>query len=149
MLYALLLAQAAAAQPQPACPATPAPLPADLAGWRESGADLSSGKAVTLATVDPRVALVRDVPPPGRPGNMVVASFRVATAGSYGIALDQRGWIDLYAAGSTTSLKSVKHGHGPACSGIRKIVRFDLTPGDYRVVIGELEGANAKLMLVR
>ncbi|WP_326525852.1 hypothetical protein [Sphingomonas sp.] len=147
IVYALLLAQAAAAQP--ACPATPAPLPADLAGWRESGADLSSGKAVTLATVDPKVALLKDVPPPARPGNMVVASFRVTAAGSYGVALDQRGWIDLYAAGGSTPLKSAKHGHGPVCSGIRKIVRFDLVPGEYRVVIGELEGASAKLMLVR
>ena len=145
ILAALLLAQAAPV----ACPATPAPLPTELAGWRRSGTSLDSGDAVTRATVDPKLALVRDVPPPSRPGRMVVETFRIVRAGTYGIALDQKGWIDLYRAGSRAALSSTKHGHGPDCSGIRKIVRFDLTPGSYTLVVGELQGANAKMMLVR
>ena len=69
--------------------------------------------------------------------------------GTYGIALGSPGWIDVYRIGDRTPLTSVKHGHGPDCSGIRKIVRFALTKGEYRVVLHGLEGASAKLMLVR
>ena len=70
-------------------------------------------------------------------------------AGTYGVALGAKGWIDLYRVGDRTPLASTAHGHGPDCSGIRKIVRFALTPGEYRVVVGGLEGASARLMLVR
>lgn len=146
ILAALLLAQAAAA---PACPATPVPLPPALAGWRQGATELAAMKAVTLDTVDPAMVRLADAPPPEHPGQMAMASFRVSAAGTYGIALDQKGWIDIYTAGSHIPLVSTQHGHGPTCSGIRKIVRFALTPGEYRVVVGGLEGARAKLMLVK
>ena len=147
MIYAaLLLAQATAA---PSCPAKPAPLPADLAGWRATGAELASGKAVDVATMDPATVRLAGVPLPKQPGRMALQTVRIASAGTYGIALDQKGWIDLYRAGSMAALPSAKHGHGPDCSGIRKIVRFTLTPGEYRVVVGGLAGQRAKLLLVK
>lgn len=144
ILAALLLAQAA-----PACPTNPAPLPAELAGWRASGGDLASGRAVTVETWDPRTVRMFDLPLPKQSGRAATRTFRIATAGTYGIALGEKGWIDLYRVRDTTPLTSTAHKHGPACSGIRKIVRFDLTPGDYQVVIGGLAGANARLMLVK
>ncbi|WP_294297953.1 hypothetical protein [uncultured Sphingomonas sp.] len=144
ILAALLLAQAAA----PACPTTPAALPAQLAGWRTSGDDLASGKAVTLDTWDPRTVRMLDVPLPQRPGRAANRAFRIKTSGTYGIALDQKGWIDLYRLRETTPIASTAHGHGPACSGIRKIVRFALTPGEYQVVVGGLDSPRAKLLLV-
>ena len=45
-------------------------------------------------------------------------------------------------------LKSVAHGHGPACSTIRKIVRFDLKPGAYRLYLTGLDKPDATVMLV-
>lgn len=133
----------------PACPVTPVALPAELAGWRSSGADLASGKAVAIATIDPATVRLADVPPPTRPGRMVLQTVRIAKAGSYGIALDQKGWIDLYRVGDRTALTSTRHGHGPDCSGIRKIVRFDLAPGEYRLAVTGLAKPHAKMMLVR
>lgn len=146
ILAALLLAQAAAA---PACPATPAKLPVDLAGWTASATDLASMRAVMVPTMDPATVRLADVVPPKQPGRMALSTFRVRARGSYGIALGSKGWIDLYRVGNRTPLTSTRHGHGPDCSGIRKIVRFTLAPGEYRVVVGGLEGPNAKMMLVR
>ena len=146
MLIALLFAQAAAA---PACPAVPVKLPAELAGWRASGADLASMRAVAVPTMDPATVRLADMPPPKRPGRMALSTFRVRAAGSYGIALGSAGWIDLYRVGSRAPLPSTAHGHGPDCSRIRKIVRFALSPGEYRVVVGGLNDPTAKLMLVK
>ncbi|MES2339909.1 MAG: hypothetical protein V4537_17590 [Pseudomonadota bacterium] len=146
MILALLLAQAAAA---PACPATPVRLPPDLAGWTSSGADLASMKAVALPTMDPATVRLADVALPKQPGRMALSTFRVKVAGTYGVALGAKGWIDLYRVGSRTALTTAKHGHGPACSGIRKIVRFALTPGEYRLAVGGLDAPQVKAMLVR
>ena len=37
---------------------------------------------------------------------------------------------------------------GPACSTIRKIVRYKLRPGTYRVTVNRLKASRARLMLV-
>lgn len=150
MILALLLAQAVAASAAaPACPATPVRLPADLAGWARRGDTLQSRRAVTVPTVDPATVRLADVPPPTLPGRMALTTVRIARAGTYGIASGAKGWIDLYRVGDRTALTAAAHGHGPACSGIAKIVRYTLTPGDYRVVVGGLDQPDAKLLLVR
>lgn len=149
ILAALLLAQAAPAT-APVCPTiSDAGLPATLAGWRQSAGDLASAKAVTLPSVDPKTVRLADVPLPKEVGRMALTTFVVRRAGTYGIALDQKGWIDLYRLGSAAALVSTRHGHGPDCSTIRKIVRFTLTPGSYRVVLSGLAQPSAKLMLVK
>ncbi|RYD99767.1 MAG: hypothetical protein EOP61_14345 [Sphingomonadales bacterium] len=127
---ALLLAQTATP-----CAATDAALPAPLAGWRS--VIPHSGLMAGHATLD-------DVT-----NGAVRIEFRIDTAGTYGIALDQPGWIDVSAKGASAPLKSIEHGHGPACATIRKIVRFDLQPGDYRLDVTNLKLAKAKVMLVR
>ena len=151
MILALLLAQAAVppAAPQPVCPTTPARLPAELSGWARSGETLESLRAVTVPTMDPATVRLADMPPPQQFGRMALTTVRITKHGTYGIALGAKGWIDLYRVGDRTPLTSVKHGHGPDCSGIRKIVRYTLTPGNYRVVVGGLEAKTAKLLLVR
>ncbi|OYW82917.1 MAG: hypothetical protein B7Z26_02030, partial [Asticcacaulis sp. 32-58-5] len=53
----------------------------------------------------------------------------ITDSGTYGVAVSSGVWIDLIK--DKSALKSTAHRHGPACSGIRKIVRFDLQPGDY------------------
>lgn len=129
------------------CTATDAALPAALARWTSAGNVLEGGHAITLDTVD--AASLKALPPGSKPGRAASFGFRVAKGGTYGIALDQPGWIDvLPGTGDGAPLASVAHGHGPACSTIRKIVRFTLAPGTYRVVLTGLAQPRAKLMLV-
>lgn len=144
LLAALLLL----AQDAP-CTATDANLPAPLAAWAGTGhgdpTDIS--KTVTLKTLT--MDAMPDLPAGAKPGGVAAVSFTVDRAGAWGIALDQGGWIDVIPdTAGAQPLKSVKHGHGPACSTIRKIVRFDLQPGRYRVVFSGLSKPTARTMLV-
>lgn len=148
LLLSLALAAAApaeaAATAAPACPATPAPLPATLAAWTaaEPLAAATSVAALEAATLPlgaakdlalSRTPQVHYALRPERPGGSVshggMARFTVAQAGVYRVAMDSAAWIDVVADGK--SLDSVKHGHGPDCSGIRKMVDFQLAPGAY------------------
>lgn len=123
---------------QAACVVPPA-----LAGFSRpaaarAGAALEPGQAV-------RVPLTRDLKLPVAPGRPAAAgthggAFRltVARAGRYGVALDGPMWVEVARGGR--KLASVAHGHAPPCSGARKTVAFDLTPGSYLV---QLSGAAA------
>ncbi|WKL57201.1 hypothetical protein Q1W73_16285 [Asticcacaulis sp. ZE23SCel15] len=53
----------------------------------------------------------------------------ITDSGTYGVAASSGVWLDLIK--DQTALKSAAHGHGPTCSGIRKIVHYNLQPGDY------------------
>ena len=147
MLLALILAQIAA-------PAAPGPcLTAELAGWEQRGASLDSGHAVTMPAVSRAGVRLVGVPEPKGGDKVFAMRFKVPRAGTYGIALDQKGWIDLYPApvpptAFREALTSSAHGHGPACSTIRKIVRYRLTPGSYQLVVSGLAQPQAKIMLV-
>lgn len=103
------------------------------AGWAQSGDSLAPGHSFTIDVAN------------GSARN----DFRIETAGIYGIALDQAGWIDVSPAGASAPLKSVKHAHESNCSIIKKIVRFELKPGDYRLDLTNLKQARAKVMLVK
>lgn len=70
----------------------------------------------------------------------------VARAGRLTIALDQAAWIDLVRDGQV--VKSVGHGHGPDCSGIRKMVHFDVTPGRYLLQIVNAPERSIRAMAV-
>ena len=107
-------------------------LPAPLSGWKRSGRGLDTGHSVTLA----------------RSGDSIRTTVRIRKAGTFGIALGEPGWIDV-APMRGKPLESVAHGHGPDCSTIRKIVRYRLRPGTYRVTVNKLKATRARLMLVR
>lgn len=132
MLIAAALLLAAQTAPAPVCTAMDVNLPAPLSGWTMTHAGLMLGHAGTLAA---------------RAGG-AATDFTIATAGTYGIALDQGGWIDVAPKGGKP-LTSVKHGHGPDCSTIKKIVRFDLQPGTYTLTLAKLTAPTAKVMLVK
>lgn len=135
-LLALLLSTAA-----PALAADPASCaaPADLgetpyAAWATADGDaaaLAIGTPVTLPLADGAAS---------RP-------LTIATAGRYGLAAGSKVWIDLVAGG--TAQTSVEHGHGPACSGIRKVVWFDLKPGTYDLALSKGEAASVRVLVVR
>ncbi len=88
-----------------------------------------------------------------RPGTAYSASvstpltIEIATAGTYGFALDQAAWVDLGRDGRV--LRSASHGHGPQSSGIRKIVDFALEPGRYRITLGRTQTASVRLLVIR
>lgn len=130
MLFAaaLLLVQTA-----PACAAMDANLPAPLSGWTAPGATLAPGKAATLKAE----------------GGTATTTIHIANAGVYAIALDQKGWIDVYpGASGGEALKTVSHREGDPCWSIRKIVRFQLAPGEYRLSITKLAQPSARAMLI-
>lgn len=111
--------------------AAPCELPRPLAGWSRAGRGLDTGHAVLLAPRDGRIA----------------TTVRIRTAGVFGVAIDRDGWIDVAPEGGKP-LRIASQGGAPRCSGIRKIVRFSLKPGSYRVTVEKLRGERTKLMLV-
>ncbi|WP_230772312.1 hypothetical protein [Sphingomonas sp. Leaf4] len=137
---ALLLASPQAAAP---CPATPAPLPAELRSWTRptavtAGADAARAMRIrpgetVRATLLPRSGVRFAFLPPKGAGHAGLFGITVERAGRYKIALGDRAWIDMIRDGAP--LPSVAHGHGLACSGIAKLVEFDLRPGRYLVQI--------------
>lgn len=145
---------------EPACTAKPV-LPPELTGWERS----SSNKTI-YAYGDARAA---DWPALGaaRTGLLLhkyeslkywVAPDRTPDVFKYGgmvpiaikkdgrliVALDDGAWIDLVRDG--VKVKSVVHGHGPDCSGIRKMVEFDVTQGRYLLQIVNAPNASIRAM---
>ena len=144
MLIALLLAQAAVL----ACPATPVALPAEYAGWSAGvpvaaaaepaavgDAMLTVGRGAR-ASLQPAAALKLPVVPKRAGSHGGLFAFEAASPGRYRVALGAGAWVEVVANGA--ALASVAHGHGPACSAVRKIVDYDLKPGRYLLqVTGE------------
>jgi len=140
-LFALLIAAATtsanAAEPAAAACAAPADLRSTpLAAWTQADGDAASplgvGRPVTLTPQDGAVS----------------QTLLIAEAGRYGVAGDGKVWIDVAAADSKP-LVSVDHGHGPSCSGIRKIVWFDLAAGTYQLALSKAANASVRLLVVR
>ncbi len=152
LIVALLTATAFAAQAQdmgsmaaaaPSC-AQPAVLPDALASWTkpEVLAGATDARGVKAATLKPGQAVMMALRPtpaiaypvrPAKPGGSVsyggLAGFTVDRAGTWRVALGAGAWVDVV-SGKTAAI-SVAHGHGPDCSGIRKMVDYDLKPGPY------------------
>jgi hypothetical protein len=161
---ALLLTGPTAAQtPQPAqnCAATTPALPPELTGWPNrapltaatialaaSQATLAIGRSAQLR-LSPTTA-VRYPVRPGRPAapstNGGIASFTVARPGTYRVALGSGMWIDVVQGGQ--AIASTTHAHGPACSGIRKIVDFRLRPGRHLLQISGGKEPNVTILVV-
>jgi hypothetical protein len=72
----------------------------------------------------------KKAPAPGVYGG--VATIRVATPGSYRVAVDEPFWIDVVSHGLLVAAKDFQGQHG--CNAPHKIVEFDLT-GDQTFVL--------------
>jgi hypothetical protein len=149
---ALILAATTAQAQDPAMDATCSnvrvAMPAEFAGWSEQtpvaagteaggGATIRLGQAVRVA-LHPAQHLKLD-PAPKRAGpHGGTLTLVIAQAGTYRLALGAPVWIDLIQ--NNKALASSAHAHGPKCSGIRKTVTFNLSPGNYVV---QLSGSDA------
>lgn len=156
---ALFVPAAQADEPPVDCAAAPA-LPAALAGWGRAAelkamdrADPAASPSLagnrTSVSLHPMNRVEFQVAPgkaaqSDRYGGMIRVD--VAKAGRLQVALGEGAWIDLVRAGSVVA--SVEHGHGPSCSGIRKIVAFDVEPGAYVLQIVNAPRASIAAMAI-
>ena len=163
-ISALCLASGAFAQgsaPRHDCNSVTRALPAELAGWSPRGrrtATASAGAASSTALGLGRAAQLRLTPTPAvryalrpeKPGELSgyggLASFTILRSGIYRVALGSAAWVDVVRNGK--AVKSVAHGHGPACSGIRKLVSFRLPPGRYLLQVSGNADPVIKAMVV-
>lgn len=153
ILAALLLVAAPVAATE--C-ATPASLAEPWTSWTQSGQGRAGAQAhgapalilgkPVVATLSP-AAHVQFATPPGKgakDGHGGLFTLSLKQAARVGIALDGPAWVDVVTG--TNAVASVEHGHGPACSGIRKIVWFDLPAGRHLVQIAGSKAATMRVM---
>lgn len=142
-LLLLTLSSPASAQiaQAPAC-AAPVAATGDYASWNQPKALVAGREAAAPALLTLGVAAQVALSPtpdvhyaqrPEKPGGSVsyggLLALDVAKAGTYRIALGSAAWLDVI--GKDGPLRSIAHGHGPDCTGIRKMVDFPLDPGRY------------------
>jgi hypothetical protein len=88
---------------------------------------------------------------PEKPGGSVsfggLIGVVVKDAATYRVALSSGAWIDLVRDGKAVT--SIAHGHGPACTSVRKMVDFPLTPGRYTLQLGANGEAQMKVLIAR
>ena len=147
--------------PKETCTAKAAP-PAEMAAWSAPSelpaaaseadldrAQLTPGVAVTAA-FDPVAQVKYRVPPEKADGPATFGGLyrlKITEAGTYRIASSAAPWMDVFI--TTTPVRSVAHGHGPACTGIGKEVDFPLQPGDYLLQFSESLAPKAEIMVVK
>ncbi len=162
----LLAASAFAQTPSAAPPAAPAcaaiTVPADYPAWGAkapgaAAADVAGLSAAELKLGASRHAKLLPTPQvayplqPEKPGGTVskggLFSFNAPSAGTYYIAISAAAWIDVVRDGKP--LEATRFGHGPDCSGIRKIVEFQLSPGAYLIQIAASPGDDLDILVDR
>lgn len=161
LIAAVWLPSAHAQEAAPVCAATAAPVGV-LAPWATPVDMQAEGSAdgltrATLAIGQAARLHLRPTPEvryklqPEKPGGSVshggLIGVEVVQAGTYRIALGSPAWIDL--VGDAGAVESIAHGHGPACTGIRKMVDFALRPGRYVVQISANGEPQTSLLIVR
>lgn len=128
---------------------SPMPLAASASEARNASAGLAVGRAARLALLP--TPQVRYPLRPEKPGGSVsyggLVRIDVREAGTYRVALGSAAWIDLVRAGRAVT--SSAHGHGPDCTGIRKMVDFPLVPGRYTLQIAANGEPQTTVMVVR
>lgn len=162
ILALALQAQAAApmaAAEEPVCTAAVAP-PAELAGWTRmapvtAGASADDASTIrvgrgaratllTMAKLQPAATLGK-ASPAGTSGGLF--AFTVDREGRYRVAAGAGAWLDVVHDGQPVA--SVAHKHGPACSGIRKMVDFQLQPGRYLLQVADAPAPTIGLLVAR
>ncbi len=132
-----LSSPATAESSAPPCPPGAATLAEPWTGW---SAAPQTGPRLILGHVSAAVLS------PASAGHGGTLALTVARAGTYRIALSVPGWIDV--SGADGMKASSGHSHGPACSGIRKIVAFALEPGTYEIRIARSPVPQPRIMVI-
>ncbi len=153
-----LLAYAQDTSKPPACAAIVAP-PSELAAWTHAvplALDGMAAKAPALrlnSAVQLHLlpkAQVRYTLLPQKPGGAGsfggTLTLDVARSGNYRFALSDKAWLDVVDKDGAQA--SITHGHGPECSGIRKMVDFHLAPGHYTIQLTAEGSAEITLLAV-
>lgn len=152
----------AAPAPEPTvdCSTVRVAMPREFAGWGMR-TPLMAGTAPRNAPVLPigrgadlTLSATSAVTAPAAPGKAPAADsrsglamFQVSRAGTFRVALGAPAWIDIVQAGRV--IASTAHGHGPVCTGIRKIVDFRLSPGRYVLHLSGAETATVPVLIAR
>lgn len=129
--------------------AAPVALQAAADAGHLAAARITIGQAAQVALLP--TPQVRFALRPEKPGGSVsyggMARLRIDRAGTYRIALGSPAWLDLVSAGKPAI--SNAHGHGPACTGIHKMVDFPLAPGDYTLQVSANGAPQTTILVVR
>jgi hypothetical protein len=144
------------------CTASPTNIPPELAAWPSrrpiiASAHASGLRAARLAIGSAADATLRPTSDvrypvrPEKPGGSAsyggLFTFTVDRPGTYRIALGSAAWIDVLR--DKKIIASTAHGHGPDCSGIRKMVDFPLAPGRYTLQVAAAGEPTVALMIAR
>ena len=155
-------AQAQDSEAPPVCRSGVLNFPKELAAWPDRTVMKTASSPADLAKAEVRIGRAVDAalhPTPGvhyvlrpeKPGGSVsyggLYALTVTQAGSYRVALGSAAWIDMVQDGK--AVVSTAHGHGPECSGIRKIVDFTLAPGRYVLQISANASDSVPLLVTR
>jgi len=144
---ALLAAQAAPAAPPPRCEVARAAVPASLTGWGRTAVAPTIGQAFTVPAADPATIRGLRAGEATRAGGAALVPFEVGEDATYHVAISDRAWIDV-AAGDAL-IPSSAHMHGPACSGIAKVVDFPLKRGRYALHLTGISASSVKVLIAR
>lgn len=155
-LLALCVVPALAhAQPEAMCKGAPPP-PEPWTSWLQSGNTVAGGEVASaprLILGKPQVVTLRPVAQiqfAASPAKLDAKShgglFTLAlkSPARVGVGLSGPAWVDIVTG--TIAQPSVNHGHGPECSGIRKIVWFDLQPGLHIIQIANAPEREIRIM---
>ncbi|EQA97455.1 hypothetical protein L485_21560 [Sphingobium baderi LL03] len=139
---------------KPVCEAVPLAEP--WTSWTQSGSAVAGGDSLTAprlilgkpVTVTLRpVAYVQYAAAPGKDagkGQGGLFTLALKSPARVGIALSDAAWVDI--VDGDMAVAAVDHGHGPDCSGIRKIVWFELTEGTHIVQIAGAPSREIRVM---
>ena len=148
-LAALMPAVALAQESKPAPVCVKAEIvPGFEAFGRPAAGPLAIGTAMPLPLKRVDVRPPVQGPRPFKPGTFAGHTLlTISEAGTYRIALSQGAWLSVFRAAGEA--RSTAHDHGPACSGIAKIVSIDLEPGIWHLAVSEAKGPDMTVMVVR
>ncbi|WAC49382.1 hypothetical protein OVA03_05595 [Asticcacaulis sp. SL142] len=101
-------------------------------------------KAALIAA--PQVTFASSPAKPQSPDSFAgLLLINITTSGTYGIAASSGVWLDLIK--DQSALKSAGQGQVPNCTGIHKIVLFDLQPGDYVLQIASSKSSDVTVQV--
>ncbi|HWV12334.1 MAG TPA: hypothetical protein VN110_03475 [Sphingobium sp.] len=130
--------------------------PEPWTSWNQSGTAIAAGEPVfaprlilgkpVTATLRPSAQVQYVVRPERQPPKSYGGLFSVAikTPARIGVGLSGPAWVDIVTG--RTFVASAAHGHGATCSGIRKIVWFDLPPGVHLIQLSGSPTSQVRIM---